>query len=35
MKGGMRGDKYVLNEENINDITCSDAPAAEMISIST
>ena len=29
--GGMRVEKYVLNEESINDITCRGPPAAETI----
>ena len=29
-----RGEKqYVLNEENINKVTCSDPPAADMVGI--
>ena len=31
----MRGEKYIFNEENINDITCGDPPAEEMMCIST
>ena len=31
--GGIRGEKYVYNEENIKDITCSDPPG-EMICVS-
>ena len=31
--GGIRGMKYFLNVENINDVTCIDPPAADTICV--